>query len=91
MVDRGILATLNLPSPQQLPMAKTKSRYVCSACGGEFAQIYGRCPDCGAWGTISEQVVAEPIKQLIHRKEKMLLRHASPFCCRRLLQMTMQG
>ena len=51
-------------------MAKTKSRYVCSACGGEFAQIYGRCPDCGAWGTISEQVVAEPIKQLIHRKEK---------------------
>jgi DNA repair protein RadA/Sms len=38
-------------------MAKSKSKYVCSNCGSEYAQMYGRCPDCGTWESLQEQVV----------------------------------
>ncbi len=30
--------------------------FVCSACGGERAKWFGRCPECGAWNTASEEV-----------------------------------
>ena len=36
-------------------MAKTKTLYVCGACGYESARWMGRCPDCGAWNTLEEQ------------------------------------
>lgn len=39
-------------------MAKVKTRYVCSACGGVEAQMFGRCPSCGQWGTLVEEVLA---------------------------------
>ncbi|WP_026102980.1 DNA repair protein RadA [Pseudanabaena sp. PCC 6802] len=38
-------------------MAKSKSRYVCTQCGSDFPQMYGRCPDCSSWGSILEQSV----------------------------------
>jgi DNA repair protein RadA/Sms len=38
-------------------MAKSKSRYVCTQCGSDFPQMYGRCPDCSSWGSILEQTV----------------------------------
>jgi DNA repair protein RadA/Sms len=38
-------------------MAKPKSKYVCNNCGSEYAQMYGRCPDCGTWGSLQEQVI----------------------------------
>jgi DNA repair protein RadA/Sms len=38
-------------------MAKPKSKYVCNHCGSEYAQMYGRCPDCGTWESLQEQVV----------------------------------
>ncbi|WP_439645511.1 AAA family ATPase [Lacticaseibacillus manihotivorans] len=41
-------------------MAKTTTRYVCSNCGRSFASYLGRCPNCGAWNTIEEEVVAAP-------------------------------
>ena len=37
-----------------LGVAKTKSVYRCSACRHEVAKWLGRCPDCGAWGSIDE-------------------------------------
>jgi DNA repair protein RadA/Sms len=39
-------------------MAKVKTRYVCSACGGVESQMFGRCPSCGQWGTLVEEVLA---------------------------------
>jgi len=53
-------------------MAKPKSKYVCSACGSEFIQHYGSCPNCGEWNTIAEQVIAEasPISQLAKGRVK---------------------
>ncbi len=35
---------------------KTKSIYACTECGSESAKWYGRCPSCGAWNTLEEQI-----------------------------------
>ncbi|MEE3853163.1 DNA repair protein RadA [Gordonia sp. LSe1-13] len=35
-------------------MAKTRSTFRCTACGHTVAKWVGRCPDCGAWGTVDE-------------------------------------
>ncbi len=35
---------------------KSKPIYVCNECGAESAKWYGRCPQCGAWNSIEEQV-----------------------------------
>lgn len=35
-------------------MAKSNVQYVCSDCGWNGAKWYGRCPNCGQWGTIEE-------------------------------------
>jgi len=39
-------------------MAKEKTLYVCSECGGTSAKWLGKCPSCGAWNTLIEQVAA---------------------------------
>ncbi|MBF6299740.1 DNA repair protein RadA [Nocardia amamiensis] len=38
-------------------MAKTKPIFRCSACSHEVAKWVGKCPECGAWGTVDEVVV----------------------------------
>ncbi|MBQ1950499.1 MAG: DNA repair protein RadA [Clostridia bacterium] len=37
---------------------KNKNVYVCIECGAESAKWYGRCPACGAWNTLEEQISA---------------------------------
>ncbi|MEB3267908.1 MAG: DNA repair protein RadA [Leptolyngbya sp.] len=41
-------------------MAKARSIYVCNGCGAESPQYFGRCPVCGEWNTLVEQVQAAP-------------------------------
>ena len=36
-------------------MAKVKSKWVCAECGYESAGYLGKCPECGAWGTLIEE------------------------------------
>ncbi|HZF86519.1 MAG TPA: DNA repair protein RadA, partial [Burkholderiaceae bacterium] len=36
-------------------MAKEKSVYVCTECGGTSPKWLGKCPSCGAWNTLIEQ------------------------------------
>ena len=38
-------------------MAKVKTEYVCSACGGKSPRWQGQCPHCKAWNTLVESVV----------------------------------
>lgn len=38
---------------------KTKTFYVCSSCGYETPKWLGKCPDCGEWATLEEQVRQE--------------------------------
>ena len=40
-------------------MAKAKTVYFCSECGGESVRWMGKCPHCGAWNTLVEEKVAE--------------------------------
>ncbi|AGW84640.1 DNA repair protein RadA [Bifidobacterium animalis subsp. lactis ATCC 27673] len=35
-------------------MAKKTVNYVCTECGWSGGKWYGRCPECGQWGTIEE-------------------------------------
>jgi len=39
-------------------MAKQRSLYVCNECGAESSQYFGRCPSCGSWNSLVEQLVA---------------------------------
>ncbi len=38
-------------------MAKTTSRYVCQECGRTAPKPLGRCPQCGAWDSMVEEVI----------------------------------
>ncbi|QIL51126.1 DNA repair protein RadA [Weissella coleopterorum] len=38
-------------------MAKAKTHFVCSNCGDISQRYLGRCSNCGAWGTLVEEVV----------------------------------
>ena len=42
-------------------MAKVKSVYICSECGYESPKWYGKCPSCGEWNTMNEEI-KEPAK-----------------------------
>ncbi|MFN3565241.1 MAG: DNA repair protein RadA [Burkholderiaceae bacterium] len=41
-------------------MAKAKTKYVCSECGGTSPKWQGQCPACGAWNTLTETRVEDP-------------------------------
>ena len=41
-------------------MAKEKTLFVCSECGGTSPKWLGKCPSCGAWNTLIEQVGPAP-------------------------------
>lgn len=45
-----------------MPKDKLKTIYVCTQCGETSPRWLGRCPSCGAWNTMTEDVVAEPAK-----------------------------
>lgn len=39
-------------------MATLKSVYTCSECGSQFSKWFGKCPNCGEWNTLTEEVVS---------------------------------
>ncbi len=52
--------------------AKLKSLYVCSECGYESAKWYGKCPSCGEWNTLAEEIreaVKGPSRLDLQRKK----------------------
>lgn len=42
-------------------MTKLKTLYSCSKCGAQFPKWSGRCGDCGAWNSLSEENVVERV------------------------------
>ncbi|MEG3438578.1 DNA repair protein RadA [Pannus brasiliensis CCIBt3594] len=38
-------------------MAKSRTVYICSACGAESPQWFGKCPSCETFGTLEEQLI----------------------------------
>lgn len=45
-----------------MPKEKLKTIYVCTHCGESSPRWLGRCPSCGSWNTMIEDVVAEQPK-----------------------------
>jgi DNA repair protein RadA/Sms len=41
-------------------LARRSTHHVCSACGHSEARWHGRCPGCGAWNTLVEEVARTP-------------------------------
>jgi len=39
-------------------MAKIKTKWICQNCGYETAKYMGKCPECGSWGTFTEEFVS---------------------------------
>lgn len=37
-------------------MAKVKTKFICQQCGYESIRYMGKCPNCGEWGTLVEEV-----------------------------------
>lgn len=35
---------------------KSKTVYICDQCGCESSKWYGKCPQCGSWNTLQEQI-----------------------------------
>jgi DNA repair protein RadA/Sms len=42
-------------------MARATSIHICSDCGHETPRWHGQCPGCGAWNTLVEEAVAQPV------------------------------
>jgi len=40
-------------------MAKAKTAYVCTECGYDSPKWYGKCPSCGSWNTMAEELLRE--------------------------------
>lgn len=40
-------------------MTKTHTRFVCQHCGRQTPRYFGRCPSCGEWNTMVEEVVEQ--------------------------------
>ncbi|MFA0760303.1 MAG: hypothetical protein HZLCBSQH_000395 [Candidatus Fervidibacterota bacterium] len=50
-------------------MPKRRSKFVCQECGYESAQWLGRCPNCGAFNTLVEELAEEAVPERTLRKE----------------------
>ncbi|MEB3210079.1 MAG: ATPase domain-containing protein, partial [Leptolyngbyaceae bacterium] len=37
-------------------MPKSRAHYVCRECGSDSAQFFGKCPFCGSWNSMVEEV-----------------------------------
>ena len=42
-------------------MAKVKTKWVCQNCGYETPKYIGKCPDCGNWGTLVEEIEVKAV------------------------------
>ncbi|MGY8780148.1 MAG: ATPase domain-containing protein, partial [Fidelibacterota bacterium] len=46
-----------------MPQLKSKTVYLCSACGDDHPKWNGQCPSCNEWGTLSEYKVSKNRKK----------------------------
>lgn len=58
-------------------MAKSKSAYICSECGYESPKWYGKCPGCGEWNTMNEELVT-PVSKSVETKVRTSSTYSTP-------------
>jgi DNA repair protein RadA/Sms len=60
-------------------MAKTSTRYVCQSCGYEASKWMGKCPECGAFSTFSEESVApKPANRALAARHSSVRESSAP-------------
>src|SRR5687767_13742564 len=50
-------------------MPKTKTRFVCQQCGRVTLRMMGKCPQCGTFNSMVEEVVVEPPRSANRRPQ----------------------
>ena len=65
-------------------MAKVKTKWVCQNCGYETPKYIGKCPDCGNWGTLVEEVEVKPVSSF----NQSVVVDDSPVCLINEIQIT---
>jgi DNA repair protein RadA/Sms len=58
-------------------MPKTHTQYVCQQCGRISPRPMGRCPQCGAWNSMVEEIIAPPPKA-VHSSGRGLTGASTP-------------
>lgn len=55
-------------------MAKKKTKFICQSCGYESAKWMGRCPGCGEWNQMVEEVAitGTPKRTFMHSEETVI-------------------
>ncbi len=53
-------------------MAKKKTKYICQSCGYESAKWMGRCPGCGEWNQMVEEV------DIVGKQPRHSFQHTDP-------------
>ena len=69
-------------------MPKTNTQYVCQSCGRINPRYMGKCPQCGEFGTMVEQLVAAPPKSAAAKRRAATLAVSVP---QRLPEITTDG
>ncbi len=57
-------------------MAKVKTKWVCQNCAYESPKYIGKCPDCGSWGTLTEEIETKETSNL----RQSVIIDESPVC-----------
>ena len=52
---------------------KSKSVFVCKECGNESAKWMGRCPGCGTWNSMIEEVIEKDADKRTRKKVSPVL------------------
>lgn len=58
-------------------MAKVKSAFVCSECGYESPKWNGKCPSCGEWNTMNEEIVSKQDNFTFAKKQSVYTKPVS--------------
>jgi len=52
---------------------KAKTVFVCKECGNESAKWMGKCPGCGTWNSMIEEVIEKTSEAKIRKKVSPIL------------------
>lgn len=57
-------------------MAKIKKAWFCTNCGAESAKWMGKCPSCGEWNTMTEEIVTKEPQKAYYGGQRGLLNNS---------------
>ena len=59
-------------------MAKIKKAWFCTACGNESAKWMGKCPACGEWNTMVEEIVNKADEGVATSRNRAFIESSNP-------------